>query len=91
MRPLSRPQRIAVGIWIVVGTALWNGVFEMMVVRGVKEYLFRAALYEAGRGPLTPIPQVMDPAVYNATWVATLWASIVVLAGMLTVRLAGRR
>ena len=76
--PVSRAQRLAVGLWLVLAVALWNGIFEMMVVRGVKEYLFRAALFDAGRGPLTPIAEVMDPAIYHATWVATLWASVVV-------------
>ena len=85
--PVSRAQRLAVGLWLVLAVALWNGIFEMMVVRGVKEYLFRAALFDAGRGPLTPIAEVMDPAIYHATWVATLWASIVVLAAMLTIRM----
>jgi hypothetical protein len=28
----------------------------------------------------------MDPAIYHATWVATLWASVVVLAAMTTIR-----
>jgi hypothetical protein len=77
---------MAVGLWLVLGVALWNGIFEMMVVRGVKEYLFRAALFDAGRGPLTPIAHVMDPAIYHATWVATLWSSVVMLAAMLTIR-----
>ena len=63
----------------------------MMVVRGVKEYLFRAALHEAGRRPFTPIAAVMDPAIYNATWVATLWTSIILLAAMLTIRELQRR
>jgi len=44
MQALLRRQRIAVTVWIVLALALWNGIFEMMVVRGVKEYLFRAAL-----------------------------------------------
>ena len=86
MTPLGRPQRLAVALWIVLAIALWNGIFEMMVVRGVKEYLFRAALYDAGRGPLTPIAQVMDPAIYHATWVATLWSSVIMLAAMVTIR-----
>jgi hypothetical protein len=77
---------MAVGLWLVLGVALWNGIFEMMVVRGVKEYLFRAALFDAGRGPLTPIAHVMDPAIYHATWVATLWSSVVMLAAMMTIR-----
>jgi hypothetical protein len=28
----------------------------------------------------------MDPAIYKATWVATLWTSIILLAAMLTIR-----
>jgi hypothetical protein len=85
-----RAQRIAVALWLVLAVGLWNAIFEMMVVRGVKEYLFRAALFDAGRGPLTPIRQVMDPAIFDATWVATLWTSIVVLAGLLTIQLLKR-
>jgi hypothetical protein len=83
---LPRSQAVAVGVWLALGVALWNAIFEMMVVRGVKEYLIRAALFEAGRGPMTPIRQVMDPAIYHATWVATLWTSIVVFAAMTTIR-----
>jgi hypothetical protein len=77
---------MAVAVWIVLGVALWNGIFEMMVVRGVKEYLFRAAQHEAGRRPFTPIADVMDPAIFHATWVATLWTSIVLLAAFVTIR-----
>jgi hypothetical protein len=83
---LARAQRMAVALWLVLAVLLWNGIFEMMVVRGVKEYLFRAALFDAGRGPLTPIAQVMDPAIHHATWVATLWSSVVMLAAMMTIR-----
>ena len=86
MQPLVRRQRIALTIWIVLAVALWNGIFEMMVVRGVKEYLFRAALHEVGRRPFTPIGDVMDPAIFHATWVATLWTSIILLAALVTIR-----
>jgi hypothetical protein len=86
VRPLGRAQRQSVALWLVLAVALWNAIFEMMIVRGVKEFLFRAALFEAGRGPLTPIAQVMDPAICHATWVATLWTSVVVLAAMTTIR-----
>jgi hypothetical protein len=63
----------------------------MMVIRGVKEYLVRAALHEAGRRPFTPIADVMDPAIYHATWVATLWTSIILLAALSTIRLLASR
>ena len=90
MRPLAGRQRVAVAAWIVLTIALWNAIFEMMVVRGVKEYLFRAALHAAGRRPFTPIADVMDPAIYHATWVATLWTSVILLAALLTIRLLSR-
>ena len=79
MTTLRRRQRVLVAAWIVLAVALWNGIFEMMVVRGVKEYLFRAAQYEAGRRPFTPVTDVMAPAIFHATWVATLWTSMVLL------------
>ena len=91
MRPLGGRQRVAVAAWIVLTIALWNAIFEMMVVRGVKEYLFRAALHDAGRRPFTPIADVMDPAIYHATWVATLWTSIILLAALLTIRVFSSR
>jgi hypothetical protein len=83
-------ERVALAVWVVLAVALWNGIFEMMVVRGVKEYLFRAALHAAGRRPFTPIADVMDAAIYNATWVATLWTSIILLAALLTIRTFSR-
>ncbi len=90
MTPLPRRQRILIAVWMVLGLVLWNALFEMMVVRGVKEYLFRAALHDAGRRPFTPIAEVMDPAIYNATWVATLWTSVILLAALTTMRLLAR-
>ena len=86
MRHLTGRERVTLAVWVVLAVALWNGIFEMMVVRGVKEYLFRAALHAAGRRPFTPIADVMDPAIYTATWVATLWTSVILLAALLTIR-----
>ncbi len=86
MRRLPRRDRIMVFVWIVLAVALWNAIFEMLVDQGVKLYLFRAALHEAGRIPFVAIAVVMDPAIFRATWVATMWTSIVLLAAMLTLR-----
>ena len=85
--PGGRRARLVLTLWLVLGVVLWNGIFEMLVVRGVKEYLFRAALFDAHRGPQIPIGAVMDPAIFNATWVATLWTSIVLLAAFVTIQL----
>jgi hypothetical protein len=70
--PLTRRERILVGTWLAAGIALWNGVYDMTLGVGIKEYLFRSALHEAGRGPRMTM--------------ATFWASLVVLLGLLTIR-----
>jgi hypothetical protein len=57
----------------------------MMVVRGVKDYLLRAELFAAGRGAATTIPDVMDPAIRHAAWVATTWTAVVWAAAALTI------
>jgi hypothetical protein len=84
--PLTRRERILVGIWLAAGFALWNGVYDMTVGVGIKEYLFRSALHQAGRGPRMAIATVVDPFVFDALWVATFWASLVVLLGLVTIR-----
>lgn len=86
MTGLSRRERWLAGLWLVLGVALWNGVYDMMVGEGIKEYLFRSALHDAGRGPRMHIATVLDPFVVEATWVATFWAGIVLLAGLITIR-----
>ena len=84
--PLTRRERILVGVWLAAGVAVWNGVYDMTLGVGIKEYLFRSALHEAGRGPHMSIPAVLDPFVFDAVWVSTFWASLVVLLGLLTIR-----
>ena len=86
MTRLSRRERWLVGLWLVLGLALWNGVYDMMMGEGIKEYLFRSALHEAGRGPRPAIATVLDGAIFNAVWISTLWASVVLLAGLVTIR-----
>jgi hypothetical protein len=79
---------LVVAGWALLGVALWNALFEMMVVRGVKDYLLAAELSAAGRGPRLPISDVMDPAIRHAAWVATIWTALVWIAAGLTIHYA---
>lgn len=88
--PLSRRERALAGLWVVLAFVLWNGVYDMTLGEGIKEYLFRSALHEAGRAPRVPIASVLDPYVFDAIWVSTFWASLVLLAGLVTIRLLRR-
>jgi hypothetical protein len=91
MRALPRSERLPVAIWLALAIVVWNGVYDVLLTRGVKEYLFRWALHEAGRGPLVPMSRIMEVTVRDAVWVSTLWAGIILLAGMVTIRLMRRQ
>jgi hypothetical protein len=91
MQPLTRRERTLVGVWLLLAFALWNGVYDMTLGVGIKEYLFRSVLHQAGRGPRVSIASVLDPFVFDALWVSTFWASLVMLAGMITIRTLRRR
>jgi hypothetical protein len=86
MQRLTRRERALAGLWIVLAFALWNGVYDMTLGEGIKEYLFRSALHEAGRAPRVSIASVLDPFVFDAIWISTFWASLVMLAGLVTIR-----
>ena len=83
---LVRRERALAGLWLVLALLLWNGVYDMTVGEGIKEYLFRSALHEAGRAPRVSIASVMDPYLFEAAWVSTFWACLVMLAGLVTIR-----
>lgn len=85
-RRLSSRERALVGLWLVLALALWNGVYDMTIGEGIKEYLFRSMLHEAGRAPRVSIASVLDPYVFEALWVSTFWAGLVMLAGLITIR-----
>jgi len=87
---LPRRERALVALWVVLAILLWNGVYDMTLGEGIKEYLFRSVLHEAGRGPSVTVARVLDPFVFDAIWVATFWASLVMLAGLLTIRMLRR-
>jgi uncharacterized membrane protein SpoIIM required for sporulation len=91
MRKLPRNERIAVTIWVIVSLVVWNGVYDLLMTRGIKDYLLRQALHQTGRGPEVSMTALIDFAITEATWVSTLWASVILLAGLMTIRLLTSR
>lgn len=86
-RPLEGRERAAMILWLLLGVVVWNGLYDLLLTRGIKDYLLQQALHDAGRGPASmPLALAMDMTVRDAVWIATLWASIIVCAGLLTVR-----
>ena len=91
MRRLQRREKIAVALWVLLGIGLWNAMYDQILEKGIKEYLFRSTLHEAGRAPQVPIATVLEPFLFDALWVSTFWAGLVTLAGLLTVRILRTR
>jgi hypothetical protein len=87
---LGRRERIAVTLWLILAVVAWNGLYDLLLARSTQNYLFRQAIHQAGLGPWIDMSNAMQIAVRDAIWISTLWASILVLAGMLTVKVMRR-
>jgi hypothetical protein len=77
-------KRLLVILWVVLSAALWNGVFDILVTRGVKEYLYRSAEHALGRGPDVSMNVIMDQTVRDAVVTASAWALLIGSAGLYT-------
>jgi hypothetical protein len=87
-RPIGR--RVFLIVWIGIGVVVWNGVFDLLMTRGVKEYLYRQAAHELGRGEPVTMREIMDETMTDAAVKASIWAVLVAGAGILTVILCTR-
>jgi hypothetical protein len=85
--PRSRPERIALALWVVLALFVGNGIYDVMIARGIKEFLLRYALNEAGAGPAVPLAPFMHTLAWRAAGVGVLWAGLVMLVGCATIRL----
>jgi hypothetical protein len=89
MTALGRRKRIAVCLWVVIAVVVWNGLYDELLARSTQTYLFRQAIHQAGLGPWVDLTAALDAAVRDAAWLSTLWASLLLLAGLVTIRLVG--
>jgi hypothetical protein len=87
-RPIGR--RVLLLVWIGIGFVVWNGFFDLFMTRGVKEYLYRQAEHELGRGEPVTMREIMDETRADAAVKASIWAALVTGAGLLTVILCTR-
>ena len=91
VKPLQRGEKVAVALWLALGIGVWNAMYDQILEKGIKEYLFRSALHEAGRAPQVAIATVLKPFLFDAVWVSTFWAALIMLAGFLTIRMLRTR
>ena len=83
-------RRLAIAAWIVLAVVAWNGLYDLRITLGVRDYLMKQALHDAGRGPAVPMAEAMRDTVRDAVFVASLWGTIILVAGLATVHLVSR-
>ena len=83
-------RRTIAVLWLVVGIALWNGIFDLYVSRGAREYLQLQAQSELGIVPRPSMAIVMARAERMGLIAATSWATAVVAGGWITIRLMSK-
>jgi hypothetical protein len=83
-------RRALVALWFVVGVVVWNGIFDLYVSRGAREYGQKAAEADLGFGPRVTMADVMDHARRDGVVAASVWAAVLGGCGLATTWLAGR-
>jgi hypothetical protein len=91
MTAIGRRERIAVCLWLIIALVVWNGLYDLLLARSTQVYLFRQAIHQLGLGPWVDLTTALDIAVREAVWISTLWASLLLLAGMITIGLLWNR
>lgn len=86
-----RKLRVAIALWLALGFAVWNVVFDRVIVLAGRRYVSEAALAVRAGRPYVLIDERMPAAVANATKLATAAGGTVSAAGLLGIFLARRR
>ena len=86
----ARARRLAIALWFAMAVVVWNGLYDLRITLGVRDHLMKQALHDAGRGPVVTISEDMRATVRDAVLVATMWAAIILAAGLGTVTLMSR-
>ncbi len=87
---IRRPVRLALAMWVMVAVVVWNGLYDLRISLGIRDYLMQAALHDAGRGPDVSMADMMRVTVREAVELATFWAAFVLAAGLGTVLILTR-
>lgn len=82
--------RLATVLWLVLAAVVWNVIFDRMLVLAGRRYAWLA--YGAADGSAyVPINEVMPEAIRHGVRVATTWAGLIAIVGLMLVAYAARK
>ena len=83
-------RRRAIWLWVGMAVVVWNGLYDLRITLGIRDFLMRQAISAAGEGQAVVLADAMRATVRDAVQVASLWAAIVLGAGLATVAMLSR-
>jgi hypothetical protein len=90
MAASRRQIRIAVWLWILFAFAVWNVIFDRILVLAGRRYVWAATLAAQQGGPYLRIDDWMRPAIAHGVRVASLVSGAILLASMAAIYAAWR-
>src|SRR5262245_17460679 len=83
--------RIAIGLWIVWAVAVWNVVFDHVIVLAGRRYIAAASAAAQAGAAYARMDDWMRPAVTTGVWVASAASGAILLVGFCALRFASPR
>lgn len=77
MNPSVRRWVVALALAATSALLVWNGVFDLHVSRGEKQYLIEEARHRLGEHPAPSLSGIMAETVRDGARQATWWAVVV--------------
>jgi hypothetical protein len=83
--------RVAIVLWIACAVAVWNVIFDRVLVLAGRRYVYAAAVAVRDSRGYVQIRDWMPQAIARGVWLASAGAAIVLIVGIGGVMLATRR
>ena len=91
MRRVPRVVRFAWAACATLAVVVWNGVFDLLITRGEKFYLWKQAEATIARDPRVSLDEIMTRTIHDAIVTASLWSALVLLVSVGAVTVVWRR
>lgn len=91
MAQVPRVVRLAWAACAALAVVVWSGVFDFLVSRGEKFYLWQQAEATIAGAPRASLDDIMTRTIHDAIVIASLWSLLVLIVSAGAVTVAWRR
>ena len=91
MRGIPRAVQASLVTCAALSVVIFSGVFDLLVTRGEKYYLWQQAEATLARAPRASLDDIMTRTIHDAVFTAALWARFVFIVSTGAVLFTWRR